>query len=248
MILEWAPQEVKTGVDRGVLYLGDEAFPWNGLVDVTEHAADDIIQTELYYDGNRFGISQTPDDFTLGVSSWAYPPEFEPYEGVPSQDEGLLTPKQLRRTFGFSYREGNLLHLVWNITATPTENVHSSRNNEFELTQFTWEFGTVKIPIENAAPAAHMVIDLDLAVPDAVAELLDFLYGTPSGDPSWLSPQDVLDIFATYPILIVTDNGDGTATITGPDEAVFSTGPDTATVTWPSVIYKSPILANIRSM
>lgn len=243
-MIEWAPQEEATGVDHGVLYLAEGAFPWNGLVSTTEHADESVIQTDLYFDGNRFGFVQTPDDFSLGVAAWSYPREFEIYEGLTDD----LVDRQPRRAFGFSYREGNNLHLVWNVTSTPTESIHSSMNNEFEITQFTWELVSAKTMVSGAAPTSHVVIDLSKAVPEAVSDLEDLLYGTISSDPSWPTPQEVIDIFLTYPILVITDHGDGRWTASGPDDVVWMEDLDRFKIKWPSARYKSSILYQVSSM
>jgi hypothetical protein len=243
-MIEWSPQEEEAGVERGVLYLDEGVFPWNGLVDVTEHGDDSAIQTDLYYDGNRFAFAQNPTDFSLGVSAWSYPKEFESYEGLTDD----LTDRQPRKPFNLSYREGKYWHLVWNVMAIPTDSIYSSKNNEFEISQFTWEFVTRKNDVPGAAPSAHFVIDLSSAVPDAIDELEYWLYGSVGQDPTWQTPQEVLNIFAMFPVLIVTDNGDGTATITGPDEAIETIDAVTRRIRWPSVRYISETTVNISSM
>lgn len=79
-------------------------------------------------------------------------------------------------------------------------------------------------------------------------ELHSALYGTVSTDPYLPEPSEVIDIFLTYPVLIVTDNGDGTATITGPDEAVYMLDSITARIHWPSVRPVTMDKYNISSM
>jgi hypothetical protein len=49
-------------------------------------------------------------------------------------------------------------------------------------------------------------------------------------------PQEIFDIFEANSILRVVDNGDGTFTVTGPDDAITMLDDTTFEIDWPSVV------------
>lgn len=238
MRIVWSPDEIVSGVDRGVLYLSNGTpIPWNGLVAVTENSDEESIQTGLYFDGIRFGFGQSIPDFSITVEAWSYPLEFEPYEGITA---GLET-KQPRKPFGFSWRDnkddGHLIHLVWNAMASPSEKSYLTKNNDPELSSFSWDFKTRPIKINGFWPTSHMVVDTNTAPEDSVQALEDLLYGTNLVNGSFPTPQEVIDLFLGYAALVVTVYPDGTWTAEGPDSAFVFPSPTSFAITWPSVTY-----------
>lgn len=248
--VEWvASGHGPAGLDRGVLYLADgTGVPWNGLTGATEQA-DETIQTDIYYDGVRFAFAQGREDFGLTLESWTYPPEFEDFVGLV----GDIQTRQPRRPFGFVYRvdmNGYYeLHLVWNAKASANEKPYSSKNNEFEISIFEWNLVTTPKRVAGIHPTAHFVVNTELAPAAAVEALENLLYGTDLTDPALPEPQEVIDLFLDHAVLVVTDNGDGTVTVTGPDEAIQYLSGIKVRIKWPSVrYYKGGELVNIRSM
>lgn len=236
--LVWDQNPYEEGLDRGVLYLTEGAFAWNGLVRVTE-SSDSVLDTDHYFDGVRYVIFAEREEFKATVDAWTYPLAFEKYEGI---DEPKT--RQGRKTFGMSYRvltdHGYQIHLVYGATALPSDEIHSSKNNEFELTQFSWPIVTVPDWSKfGYSPIAHLIIDAGDASPAAVTALENLLYGTVSTSPSLPNPYDVYQLFITNAMFVVTDHGDGTATISGPDSAVYMLDATSARITWPSVIQTS---------
>jgi hypothetical protein len=51
------------------------------------------------------------------------------------------------------------------------------------------------------------------------------------------TPEELLGIFERTALLQVVDNGDGTFTVTGPDEAIQMLDPTTFQIAWPSAVY-----------
>lgn len=249
MRINWVSDgAITNGVDRGVLYLADGSpIPWLGLTETVEKA-DDTIQMDFYYDGIRFAFAQTGEDFGLSVQAWTYPEEVEVYLGL--QDD--LMDKQPRRPFGFSWRvgkgEGYLLHLVWNAMAQPNDKPYLTKNRENELSSFTWEFVTRPKKIDGLRPTAHLVVDTNIAPAAALEALEDLLYGTDLVDGTLPEPQVIVDLFLANAVLVVVDNGDGTWTATGPDEAITMLSPDKFQIQWPSALYVTPNKYKLSSM
>lgn len=236
--LVWDQNPYEEGLDRGVLYLTEGAFAWNGLVRATE-SPEGELDTDHYYDGVRYVILADREEYKATVEAWSYPSQFESYEGI-------IEPKtkQGRKSFGMSYRvlteDSYELHLVYNATALPLDEVHSSRNNEFELSLLSWTVVTKQDSSTfGVAPVAHLVVDVGNASPAAIAALEDLLYGTSTTSPELPEPWEVRDLFLAHALFVVTDHGDGTATITGPDDAVYMLDATSARITWPSVIQTS---------
>lgn len=220
--------------------------PWVGLTKVTQKADDTNIST-LYYDGVPFATTQTKEDFGLTVEAWTYPDEFDPYLG----NSGDLETNQSRKPFDLSWRddigESHLIHLVWNALAVDQDLPYSSKNDELEVTMLTWDIFATPEVTEGIHPTAHLVVDTDLAPEAAVEALEDIIYGSSTTDPRFPETSEVIDLFLDHAVLVVTDNGDGTWTATGPDEAFTLVG-DIFTIRWPSALFLSPIKYKISSM
>jgi len=219
------PDDIEIGVDRGVLYptIGP-GVGWNGLTKV-----DEVPTTEVkvrYLDGVRTRARRTRGEFSGSIEAFTYPDEL--YSNVLVQ--------QRAQTFGMSYRvaagEFYRLHLVYNVVLVPSDRNYVQQNPN----AFRWDFTTLPIDMPNAARSAHLILDGTLAYPWVMADLEDILYGTDSTDPRLPEPQEVWDLVEAGSLLIVTDHGDGTFTIDGPDDAITMLTSTTFEVTWPSVI------------
>lgn len=202
------------GLDHGVLYAAGVGVPWNGLVSVVESASE--APTKLYFDGQPYFIFGVDEEFAATLSALTYPDEFD------SVQESY---------FGLSYRVGTEIHLVYNARVQPAEETHSQ-----DMTTFQWPIVAKPVDTNKSQPTAHYVIETANIVPAALTQIEDLLYGTPSTAPSLPTAQAILDICLAYALFVVTDNGDGTATVSGPDTAVFMVDSKTARLSWPSVI------------
>lgn len=208
------------GVDRGVVYFSDGSIEaWTGLVDVKESPSS-VLSKITYRDGIRVVNLSREDSYSATVDAYTYPPE-------------LLG----RSLFGFSYRvmtdTGYRIHVVYNVRAEPSSQHYAlAQVNTFGLV-----FTTLPVAIPGAAPTAHLVVDTDIAYSSTVAAIEDALYGTDTTDPYLPSPQELIDIVDANAILKVTDNGDGTFTMEGPDALIEMLTSDEFSVDWPSVTY-----------
>lgn len=225
--LSWdsPPRQYESGVDRGVFYPSDgPGEAWNGLISVTEEPADTHGRVK-YVDGIRVDQGYSPGNFAGSIQAYTYPNSF--------YDDELLQKR--KPTFGLSYRVnsavGYKIHLVYNILASPSGASYSYD----EIEPFEWTFTTKPSAIPNAKPCAHLVIDSETVYAWTLMALEDALYGSDSTPPRLPTPAEIMSIFDVNSILQVVDHGDGTATITGPDEAIITTSLTTREIVWPSV-------------
>lgn len=225
--LSWDQRNYQSGLDRGVIYPRSGAGEaWNGLVTVTETPSDSDSKP-LYVDGARVAQRRSREYFSGNIGAYTYPDSF--YEDVVTQTR----PK----SFGLSYRVGagknHKIHLVYNVLVAP-----SSFDNHMGATQpFNWAFTTIPVAAPEGLYGAHLIIDTDAAYPSTVSDLEDILYGTEESLPRLPLPDEVLEIFEENSILRVIDNGDGTFTVIGPDEAIVMLDADSWEITWPSAVY-----------
>lgn len=218
------------GVDRGVLYVDDIGYAWNGLVSVEENPSGGSARA-YYIDGVKYLNRAEREEFEATISAFYSPPEFDICEGRVTLRRGLLATQQRRKPFGFSYRSGigndlnpevgYKIHIVYNALATPSSSrSYSTQNDSPEAPLLSWNITTTPSKIPGAAYSAHLEIDTTTAPPYAVTTLENILYGDETAPARLPTPDELVAMFSDPTPLTVTDNGDGTFTITGSDLSV----------------------------
>lgn len=245
MKLTWdalTDRRYEAGVDRGVFYPATgPGVAWNGLLTVNEDV-DDFNESLMYVDGQKFFTQLELGTFKASLGAITYPKEFEPYDGYSSSLTG-----QRRQLFGFSYRTklgdaiqdlslGYKLHIVYNALATPTQRQNTSLDQQAIIDAFQWDISTLPISIDGFRPTAHLIFDSTSVNPASLAAIEDELYGTSGTTPRLPAISDIISIFEPNAIFTVTPHGDGTVTITGPDDWVFLVATDQWEISSPSVI------------
>lgn len=230
--LKWDDRSYEMGVDRGVFFPSDgPAEAWNGLVSVDEKSIN-IEGRVRYRDGVKVGSRQREDSFSASVVTFSYPLSF-------------LTPARV--PFGFSYRIKNeksyRIHLVYNALAHMTERSYGQSDS----TPFAFDITTRPVAILDAAPAAHVVVDAEFAPEATLAEFESVIYGTDTRTAHLPTAQEVVEMFDLNAIFKVIDNGDGTFTIDGPDEAIRWLDGTTFQLNWPKVVFIDEETYRIRS-
>lgn len=212
----------ETGLDKGVLYLPDgSAVPWNGLTSIVE--STDASVTPVYYDGRKISDLVTPGDFSGSMKAVTYPDEFVELEGLASPRRGLFYAQQKPTPFALSYRnrigddvEGDeaayKIHVLYNVTAIPTDKTFATASNEPSLMEFEWQITTVPEEIAGYWPTSHVIIDSREFDPWLLEELEAMLYGAGTDDPSLWSISELVSYINTWYRIKITDNGDGTWT------------------------------------
>lgn len=230
----------ETGIDRGVFYPRDGmGTPWNGLIAVSETPSGADV-TVGYYDGENYLQQRSSESFSGQIKAYSYPKEFEEYSGhFDYRNRGL------RKPFGLSYRtkvindqsqESYKIHLVYNVLVSPSDQSYGSESNSVNAVDFSWDFVTLPEFLPEGEFSAHLVIDTAIAYPWAIEALESILYGSAANDSRMPSIFEVVDLFENASILKITDNGDGTWTADGPEEAFNIVG-DYFEITWKSAVY-----------
>ena len=231
-----------TGVDRGVLFLQNgSGVPWNGLVSVNE-APSGSDAVEAHFDGKKYHSRRSPEEFSGTIEAYTYPSEFEIFLG-----QAVMHTAQARTPFNFTYRTriGNdengvdhayLIHIVYNALIKPTQRALQTISDSIDVATFSWDFETNPLRMGDRR-GSHLIIDSRLAYPWALEELESILYGSTTTTSTLPSPEFLLQLFEDASILKVTNHGDGTVTIEGPDDIVKMVGTNLWQIgPWPSVI------------
>jgi hypothetical protein len=203
----------ETGVDHGVYYPLDESgdytpgVAWNGLETVTETPAG-AEATPTYADNIKYLNLISAETFGGTIEAYTYPDEFGEADGTAEPTPGVRLGQQSRKTFGMSYRtilgnavEGNdfgyKLHLLYGLTAAPSEKAYASVNDSPEAITFSWEVSSIPVGSTDPdlKPTSVITIDSTKVDPTALTTLLDELYGT-AGDPRLPTPDEVVAMFS----------------------------------------------------
>ena len=211
----------ESGLDRGVLYLPDgSAVPWNGLTSISEKVEKSV--DAVFYDGAKISDLVTMGSFSASLSAMTYPEEMDLIEGTRELRNGVFLGEQSPTTFGLCYRTtmsndldaeaGYKIHVVYNITAVPSDRNYASLNDSPEPLEFEWDLTTTPEHLDGLRPSAHMVIktaDLD---PWLLAEIEEILYGGTVAAASLIPMDELVDKINNWFRVQITDNGDGTFT------------------------------------
>lgn len=201
--LTWDSRDYEVGVDQGVFFDPDGAEPWSGLVSFEENTPE-IRSRTVYIEGVKSVNQRAEDSFSGTIRAFTYPPALD----------------NKRLVFGFSYRvrteKSYKIHLVYNARAHISG--YSYQMDQYD--PFSIEISTTPIPIFESKATAHIVIDVSIATPAALAHFEAFIYGDETRSARLPSPDEVMAIFEADPLIKVIDNGDGTFTVDGPDELV----------------------------
>lgn len=202
----------ETGVDRGVLYIPDEAgvydtgVAWNGLTAVTETPSG-AEPTAQYADNIKYLNIFSAEEFACTIEAFTYPDEFNQFDGLATPNPGVQVGQQARKTFGLSYRtrigndleaddHGYKIHLVYGCQASPSEKAYNTVNDTPEAITFSWEVSTTPAPVTGLKPTSLIVIDSRLVVPADLTAFELIIYGDTAVVPSLPTPNAVIAAFA----------------------------------------------------
>jgi hypothetical protein len=233
----------ETGVDRGVLYVGDNpGVPWNGIVSVDENPSGGDANP-FYLDGVKYLNRPRREEHEFTLEAFYSPLEFDVCDGWGAYLTGVLVGQQRRQPFGLVYRtaigndvdgqlHGYKIHIIYNALAKPADNKHATENDQLTVTAISWSCTTTPVPIPGFMNSSHLVVDSTQVSPISLSSLEDILYGTDSSDPRLPTPIEISELFTDATPLTVTDSGDGeTFTIDGSELAVHEGPTDTFTIT-----------------
>jgi len=249
----------EAGVDRGVLFTtGNPGVPWSGLISVTEKPSGGGA-TSYYMDGQKYLNVTAAEEYAATIEAFTYPDEFYPCDGYGHAKTGLYATQQDRQSFGLAYRtmvgsdsdpeDAYKIHIIYNALANPSERANQSLKDTPDTTNFSWDISVMPNLLSGFKPSSHLVIDTRQAHPGAVSDMEDILYGTDSTESRLPTFDEILTVFETNSLFVVTDNGDGTWTATAPDDlgAITMTDSTHFSITWPSAVFLSSTLYSLSS-
>lgn len=235
----------ETGVGHGVVYPKDgPGVPWNGLVNVTEKIVQSSSES-VYLDGIKLRNEIVYGEFEASVEAFTYPPELSNLTGLASNGRGLTYDNQEALEFDLSYQAlsgngtsedeyTNIIHLVYNAKALPTDIGRSTISSTPEPANFSWEISTLPIRISSRKPTSHIIIDQSMTSDFNWRLVTDALYGTELTAPRMPTISEVITIFDDWSTLeIVPDS------LQGLSELVYFGKPDLTGDVF-SGLYKAP--------
>lgn len=221
----------KTGVDHGVIYDYDETNrkytngeAWNGLTGFTKSPSG-AEETKLYADNIKYLSLRSAEDFGATITCYTYPALFEKKNGAVafSSAPGVRVYQQARKSFGLCVRTligddvhgndgGYELHLMYGLTASPSEESFNTVNDSPEAIEFSYELSSVPVTVstkvnnEAIKPTAIITINsTEVLAASRLTLLEEKLYGKAASgaDPAVPAelpmPDDVIAIMAgTY--------------------------------------------------
>ena len=198
----------ETGDDHAVVYpynstskAYDSGVAWNGITGITESPSG-ADETALYADNIKYLSLRAAEEFGMTVTAYTYPDEFAVLDGSAFAEDlpGVRIYQQARKTFGMSYRTiigndtesndyGYKLHLVYGLTASPSERGYSTVNDSPEAIEFSWEMTGVPVAITGYKNSCLITIDSTaFNTTEKAAKLKaleDVLYGTDASEDTY---------------------------------------------------------------
>ena len=196
----------ETGVQKGVLYPMDGAVygkgvAWNGLTAVNETPSG-AESTKLYADDIKYLDIRSAEEFGATIEAYSSPDEFDACDGTAELADGVNIGQQNRKGFGFCYRStigndteynnyGYKLHIIYGLTAAPSERSYSSVNDSPETATLSWEVSSTPVNVAGFKPTSIVTINSKKINPEALKEIEDALYGAESVEPKILLPDEI---------------------------------------------------------
>jgi hypothetical protein len=236
----------ENGVDRGVLYVGEaDGVPWNGLTSITENVSGGAAKP-YYIDGEKYLNTATREEYTATLTAYTYPDEFEPCDGITQVRSGFKATNQRRQSFGLTYRTmigndltptaGYKIHIIYNVLASPAQHAYKSISTAQDPDDFSWTLTSLPPVMLGYKRTSHFIVDSRDIDSDTLSGIEDILYGTDSTSPRLPDVAEILDLIDTGDHLTVTDNGDGTFTMSAPIADLVMLDIGNFQITWDTVV------------
>lgn len=204
-------RQYEMGTDHGVLYpmtdggVYENGVVWNGLTSVSE-SPEGAEANDMYADNIKYSSLRSTETFGATIEAYTYPDEFIPCDGgyVDENAPGVNFSQQNRAKFGFSYRTqigndvsseaGYKLHLVYGVTASPSQKSYETINDSPEAITLSWEIGADPVAVgghPELDPVASITIDSTKVDSAKLAALEKKLYGDESNEPTLPLPGEI---------------------------------------------------------
>lgn len=216
----------ESGVDRGVLYIGDDiTVAWNGLVSVSE-APSGGEQVAYYFDGLKYLQVSSNEEYEATIEAFSSPREFDVCDGTATVHPGLYVTQQPRKSFNFCYRSmigndtdglghGYKIHVVYNALAAPADRGFKTTTNSTDPITMSWAIQTLPPEMVGYKPSAHLIIDSRVTSDALMQHIEEILYGSEDTDGRLPDLAEFLEMFITDEPFIVALVGEGHYTAEG---------------------------------
>lgn len=203
---EVGTRKYNTGTDHGVLYVRQDngkygkGVAWSGLSGVTETPAG-AESSKVYADNIPYLTLISTETFGGTINAYTYPPEFEVCDGTAELTTGVTISQQQRKTFGFVYRvrigtdtnseAGYEYHILYGLTASPSERTNNTVNESPEAVQFSWTISSDPVTVTGAKPTSLVKVST-LTTPENVLKSIESaLFGSETSEPKLLLPDEI---------------------------------------------------------
>ena len=174
---ETGARTIETGTKQGMLYpMADngsgygDGVAWEGLREVNNQPSG-AEETKLWADDIKYMSLRSAEEFGITIGAYKSPAEFDECDGSALPATGVRVGQQKRKTFGFSYVNtiandtlgydyGYEIHIVYGLTASPSERTHSSINESPEGSELSWECSSVPVNMTGFKPTSEIVIEV----------------------------------------------------------------------------------------
>lgn len=247
------------GLDRGVLYLPSVAgVPWSGLIAVDENPSGGGPKP-FYLDGVKYLNVSAAEEFEATIEAYTYPDEFGECDGTAEVRPGMFVTQQPRQEFGLSYRtlvgndvDGNdhayRIHIVYNALAAPTQWENKTIDSSVNPNTFAWDITTRPAEMTGYKGSSHIVLDSREIQAEHLAQIEDILYGNEVDQSRLPDFDELVELLDTDIGFVVTDNGDGTATIVGGATYITEINSTTYMFDSPSVVEIDPETYSVSTL
>ena len=250
----------ETGVDQCVLYpVSSNAYPqgfaWNGVTGVTESPSG-ADATPIYADNIKYLNLRAAEEFGATLTAYTYPDEFAACDGSASPVKGITVGQQSRKAFGLCYRTrlgndtegsdyGYKLHMVYGLTASPSERGYATINDSPEAIEFSWEMNSTPVQVAGLKPTSVVTISSEDFAPAQMTALEDILYGTDNTDARLPLPDEIIELMGAGSNYEITLNAANVTVQVGKSVSLKATTvPANKTVTWSSGTPAKATVAN----
>lgn len=155
-----ADKHYETGTRDAILFVkGASGYAsgvaWNGVTGISEKPGG-AEANALYADDIKYLELRSAETFGGTIEAYTYPDAWAECDGSRNIVDGMKIGQQTRKAFGLVYTTvkgdgvdfndaGDLIHIVYNATASPSERSYKSINESPEAVTFSWEFTTTPI-------------------------------------------------------------------------------------------------------
>lgn len=226
---ETGKKKYQVGIHNVALFVSDsstengyaDGVAWNGVSAVNESPSG-AEANDFYANDSKYGSIRSSEQFGGTIEAFTSPVEFDVCDGSATIAPGAIIHQQTRKPFGLAYMNtigndvdgmdyGEVLHLVYNATASPGEVNHETVNESPDISPISWEFDTTPVAVPGYKPASHFEFRSDEMDKDAWKTLLDTVYGSDDSGANKTArlpkPETLLEIVKAKTASLNTNSG-----------------------------------------